>query len=261
VYDQVVTGLDFSCGLRSSDGRIRCWGNNNQEQIQAPTGAYVEIAAGGQTACALTGGGQIACWGANDSNMDVVPAGVTFTRVVGLQQNFCGITDAGTLLCWGSGLTGVTNEPAGQYRDLWGGYSHACAIRNDGQSVCWGFSQGVTTVPAGALQNQAMVVPGSSHACALSNAGVVTCWGQNNGGSTIPNAGTYAFIDSFNRGTCGIRTNGSVACWGDAGYAEGGIVDMDISSGFGCGRDAQGHAVCWSQGGAVNGQDLPPCEE
>ena len=97
-----------------------------------------------------------------------------------------------------SGLTGVVAVSAG--------YSHTCAVLNDGTARCWGSgSDGELGDGAGAASSTPVVVAGSVpwvsiaaggyHSCARHADGTGECWGFNgsgelgNGttaGSTVP---------------------------------------------------------------------------
>ena len=73
----VTVGFRHSCALMA-DGRVRCWGRNNQRQLgregdgsEVPvevsglTGVTA-ISAGSEHTCALTAAGQVWCWGSNN---------------------------------------------------------------------------------------------------------------------------------------------------------------------------------------------------
>lgn len=259
-YDQIDAGDEHTCALRS-DGRITCFGRFNDEQTSAPTGVYVQITAGGDHNCALDGAGGVTCWGLDTDGQTNVPAGITFTKVVAGARNTCGLTDAGTVLCWGWAGNSLVTEPAGVYTNLWLKNFNACALRDDGRLVCWGFFAPLNSVPVAEQNRIVEAAPGREHACGLRADGTAVCWGTNNGGNTVPNAGLYTHLDTYNDGTCGIRTTGAGSCWGNAGGALPGLSQLSLGGGYGCGLNAQGHAVCWDIGSAQYGQATPPpCE-
>ena len=60
---------------------------------------------------------------------------------------------------------------------------------------------------------------GASHTCGLRSNGSVACWGRNEyDQATVPAGETFTAISSGVSHTCGLRSNGSVACWGRNEY-------------------------------------------
>ena len=58
------------------------------------------------------------------------------------------------------------------------------------------------------------VAVGSAHACGLRADGTVACWGANHNGQAEAPDGTFSAIDAAGDASCGLRTSGTVACWG-----------------------------------------------
>ena len=53
------------------------------------------------------------------------------------------------------------------------------------------------------------------HTCGLRSDGSVVCWGSNDHDQATPPAGeTFSAVSSGSAHTCGLRSDGSVACWG-----------------------------------------------
>ena len=65
------------------------------------------------------------------------------------------------------------------------------------------------------------LVIGELHTCGLRTDGTVTCWGNNEFGqvSDTP-TGAFTSIAAGPDHTCGIRTDNTVACWGNDGYGQ-----------------------------------------
>src|SRR5262249_12088585 len=112
--------------------------------------------------------------------------------------------------CWGYnevgqiGVAPAASVVSGPQRvELWGpvvkisaGFSHTCAILENGAVKCWGsnyFGQlGIGTMTDLKLASQAvnvqlqepalMVAAGGSHTCAVVQSGAVKCWGYNDYG-------------------------------------------------------------------------------
>jgi alpha-tubulin suppressor-like RCC1 family protein len=67
------------------------------------------------------------------------------------------------------------------------------------------------TPPTGTF---ASVSVGYAHACGLKADGTVACWGKDYCGQATPPAGTFKSVSSGGCSTCGLRTDGTIACWG-----------------------------------------------
>src|SRR5690606_30433559 len=80
--------------------------------------SYIDIAAGGDHACAIAEGGAAYCWGHNErgqlgtgnTTSSAVPAavsgGLEFTSITTHQMVSCGISADGAGYCWGNGAAG-----------------------------------------------------------------------------------------------------------------------------------------------------------
>ena len=92
------------------------------------------------------------------------------------------------------------------------GYYHV--RREDGGKVaCWGESgAGQSKPPSGTFQQ---VAAGWYHTCGLRTNGTVVCWGDDSDKPPLnPPSGTFKQVSSHYNHTCGIRTDDTVACWG-----------------------------------------------
>ena len=58
------------------------------------------------------------------------------------------------------------------------------------------------------------VSAGSHHTCGVRSNGSVACWGWNESGQATPPAGSFVSVSAGGGHTCGVRSDGSVACWG-----------------------------------------------
>jgi hypothetical protein len=63
-----------------------------------------------------------------------------------------------------------------------------------------------------------MVDAGYYYTCGLKTDGTVACWGIDDYGQSNPPAGTFIDVSAGGFHTCGVKTDGTVACWGYNGY-------------------------------------------
>ena len=83
---------------------------------------------------------------------------------------------------------------------------------------------------------------------------------------TMPPGGEFISVSAGDDHTCGVRTDGSVACWGSntsfgefAGQATppaGQFVSVSAGFDHTCGIRADASVACWGDG--YDGQDTPP---
>ena len=54
------------------------------------------------------------------------------------------------------------------------------------------------------------------HTCGVKGDGTVACWGDDYYGESSAPAGTFTQVSaSSRRHTCGVKDDGNVACWGE----------------------------------------------
>ena len=70
---------------------------------------------------------------------------------------------------------------------------------------------GQATPPAGTFSQ---LSAGSEHTCGVKTDGIVACWGADECGQATPPAGTFSQLSAGSEQTCGVTTDGTVACWG-----------------------------------------------
>ena len=179
----ISVGIQFACGIRLDDGRIRCFGSEGfgtcaysppAGQLEPPAGAFVEIATGTNSSCALRTDGSVACWGGAeldagagecalvyDAGQLEAPQG-TFRSISVSESHVCGVLEDRTLACWGAGTSdacesGTVNcrqsrPPAGEFEQVATGKMHSCAMTANRKVTCWGAESGGRTTPPPELQ-------------------------------------------------------------------------------------------------------------
>ena len=185
-YAAITVGDDHSCALRT-DGTITCWGNNWAGEADAPDGQFTAVTAGGRHSCGLRTDGTITCWGLNGSGAADAPDG-QFTAVTAGASHSCGQRTDGTHVCWSS-------EREGQFTAIGptsSGTGWTCDVRTDDTVDCWYLGR---TVPLGA---NAPDGPFTTVVIAS---------------SSVRYGGTWFFA-------CGLRNNGTIACWDGTGLLD-----------------------------------------
>jgi hypothetical protein len=147
------------------------------------------------------------------------------------------------------------------------GNTHTCAIRIDGEAVCWGYNgNGQASVPAD-LGTVSQIATGLSSTCALKVNGQVVCWGWNGSGQTdVPaDLGRVSQVTVSGNHACAIKVSGQAACWGSDTAGESslpgdlGIVTQIAAGGaHTCALKISGTLVCWGQN--ENGQSTVPSD-
>ena len=245
----VSAGESHTCAL----GGPYCWGNNEKGAVgasasdvqaipvpvsgatsgQGQSSSIFRLSAGGMHTCAIEsvhfGHGSFQsfgrCWG--DNSQGQLGNGTTISSNMSV------------------GIANTTNLSS-----VSSGYSHTCAIADNGAS-CWGnnshgqlgdgttVSRSVPTLVQGldGLGDIVGVAAGKVHTCAVTQSGAALCWGDNSYGQLgdgtttaklIPTqvkglASGVAAITTGHTHTCALMLDGAVFCWG--GNAHGQIGD------------------------------------
>ena len=61
---------------------------------------------------------------------------------------------------------------------------------------------------------------GGAHTCGIKTDGTVACWGANQWAQTTAPAGTFTAVTAGGNHTCGIKSDGTAACWGHNAYGQ-----------------------------------------
>ena len=82
--------------------------------------------------------------------------------------------------------------------------------------------------------------PGDDYTCGVRADGSAACWGYDEVGEATPPDGEFASVSAGHHHTCGVRADGSAACWG---YDEFGQARLSCPTGSSP-PSAPGIAVC-----------------
>ena len=114
------------------------------------------------------------------------------------------------------------------------GYHYTCAVRSDGQLVCFGATScGQCDVPTD-LGAVVAVSAGDKHTCAVRSDGQLVCFGDNSAGQCdVPtDLGEVVAVSAGFRHTCAVRSDGQLVCFG---WNSAGQCDVPTEFGSSCG--------------------------
>ncbi|RMF19355.1 MAG: hypothetical protein D6761_00600 [Candidatus Dadabacteria bacterium] len=229
LWRQVSLNTGFGCAI-STDATAWCWGANGSGELgvsgssrHAParvagiTEPVTAVSTGRAHACALANSGNVWCWGDNSvgqlgfagggtSPPVQVPLSGAASVIAAGGDHTCALI-AAALWCWGDGFSGETalgvdrtdTTPTatayGNFVTLSAGGTHTCAIDTAGRLWCWGSNVdsqlGVNWTSDAAIGAPAIATP--------IEVGPETPWSA---------------IRAARFGTCGLRADGSLWCWG-----------------------------------------------
>ncbi len=250
---QVATGADHTCAI-TTDGDVACWGRNDQGQLgtgatgpsmpapQAVPGLtdVIDVAAGGDTTCALDEDGKAWCWGSDSHGQlgDGSGAGAGSPAPVAVE------------------MADVDDD----FTQIEVGNRHACAVTAEGVAWCWGDdasgqagdgpdpSDSSQPVEVTTEESVISISAGGDSSCAVLKTGTVYCWGANAEGqlgtgdrtdSDVPaevdqsNVPSSPFL-SFSQATGARATAG-----------DGLLVEVSVGATHTCALDFEGNAYCW----------------
>ncbi len=208
--------------LALAGGPLLGCGDSSGPESSLPDSRFVAVAAAMDETCAITSDHRTYCWLVDSTNYSIDPTPrliatadslVTIAAGSGVfAQQFCGQSAAGAVYCWGNLLEidvgyqigdGVTPTRIGDGFVLGSvavASGHACALAADSTARCWGsYISG----------KRGVIGPYPSYP------GQMASWVD-----LTPNAvaGNEKFqrLIAGNEHSCGIRLDGTVACWGDS---------------------------------------------
>jgi alpha-tubulin suppressor-like RCC1 family protein len=248
-FIQVACGSEHTCAL-SVQGVAYCWGRDNRGQAGNNNGAevlgvpmavdtstiteekeFVQIAAGGETTCAVTAQGYSYCWGRNDNGEvgngtltegEYTPQKVDTNVISGEQAaiqitvntyHSCLLTSEGKSFCWGLDADGLlgNGETLGDssrpspldlqqvrgyqsFKQIAAGWYHTCGLTSEGEAYCWG------------LDDQGQLGDGEPKENKQHPVRVEA--------SAITTRQLFIEIEAAQYHSCAINTAGKPYCWG-----------------------------------------------
>ena len=298
-WSHIATQHSHTCGIRVRGTRreIHCWGagtsgqlgNGRSSSLDLPTALdtdradWDDVATGQFHTCATTRSQLLYCWGGNPSGQLGIPsstgeltpapvgegtsiAGSWRSVSLGSEQT-CGVRQAPgatetQLYCWGGGSVGALGLGDFMNRTLptqllgtdWAqpflGYRHSCATLTPGQVACWGLNR----------SGEAARPPSETFVTMPIGADASTDWRSISLNGAAP---------PFSGGnTCGVKSDGTLWCWGEAsggrlGMGPGAITDLSrptrvgdsndwfsvaVGARHSCALKRDGTVWCWGDG-------------
>ena len=237
-YTQLVVAKGDVCAVRT-DGGLSCTGwLESLESIPEGRSAVQVDYYTGAGACRLDDDGSITCRnpsGDSTAMLDSPPQSVSdagpFTQVVTGTNFACGLNADGLVKCWTDG-TGELAAPETGFKFIGGGGKTVCGIKSADSSLqCWSWSFRKTgwyqaPYPDSRFIQQSHepegqfvhVDGGYWNFCAVKAGGDVVCWDTfaNSSFGDVPEGEYLTVSTDFWDFACGLRTDKTVACWGNA---------------------------------------------
>lgn len=221
-FDSVKAGFGYACAIESETHQLSCWGRNDEFEAgwlagNVPQGQFDAVYLAERRACAIRSeSGHLVCWW-NDGDRDVVWDNEGWARDISfasawIDRDFiCGVrTDNGELAC--SPTSSERKLPAGPFVEV---YNH-CALRGDGQVVCFPVAYKYAQEPVPALRFDHLATGSGFEPCGLeADSGRVMCWHGDAAGLGEPPDTAFTSLSTSWGLACAIRaSDGQPQCWG-----------------------------------------------
>jgi len=286
-WSRVAPGGNHTCGIKA-DGTLWCWGRNADGQLgdgtttqqldpvqESSASTWKEVSAGGNHTCAIKSDDTLWCWGDDTNGQLGNGAGTTADQPDPVQESSasawkavsagnsftCAIKTDDTLWCWGKdsdgqlgngGASADASDPtqestAGTWKAVSAGNIHACGIKTDDTARCWGDdSSGQIGNGSGSSADQQSpvalsgggtwlsIAAGNLHSCGVKTNGTLWCWGSDTNGQVGNGATTGDRVSPVQESTGGTAwTSVTIGNQGDTS----------------CGLRSDGLTLCWGSGG------------
>jgi len=190
------------------------------------TERFVQIAAGFWETCGLRFDGSVRCWGVDGDCRDV----------------------AGECPAQKGGVPHIAKPTVGRWRQLAVGQYYTCALREEGSIDCWGEAKVIVPHIDGIFSTLS-----GNYAIARDSGSIVPIVSN----AKEPPAGSF-IVATGAAYNCGIRSDGTLACWGSARTdgvtdqpPDGTYTQLVVTNFFGCALRTDGELVCWGSGPKV----------
>ncbi len=241
-------------------GVVFCW--TQARGAEVVDGRFLQFSAGRSHYCGVRPDGTVwcralghcpDCWGADRALR--IPEGGPFVAVFPGAYRTCALDAEGRATCHGDDRNGQVDPPH-RLRTMAPGWRHACGVRMDGTTACWGIAQG--RPPPERLRKIASAQ--TRQQCALTRDGELRCWGAASEVLDAP-AGRFRDIALAVGSACALDQAGRPVCWGrprEDVWPPGELLAVAIGQDYGCAIRADGVAEC---DGPLAGPAPRPCEQ
>jgi hypothetical protein len=157
--------------------------------------------------------------------ISAAPDRILFKSISAGYSTACGVKPDNNVVCWGSGQK---PRVIGMYKSVSVGGSWNCGLEMDGDAVCFDnsgtiivpTSTGIPTDGGAPIMNfqvpppgpYASISTGYARGCGVKVDGTLACWGVWTT-SDVPPQGTFASVSVGDSFACAVRTDSTVACW------------------------------------------------
>lgn len=259
-HSDISLGARHACAKSGYNGNLVCWGNNDQDQLSAPTtDTHSMVASSGDTSCAISSGAGVTCWGETRVSKPIATTIFGTGRIGAGTAHTCQSRANGGVSCWGDNSFGQSTPLRTNQRAFDVSGDHGCAIAGDGGLRCWGDATHDGNMPPAVPVRS--VDAGQFNGCAVAGNGDAACWGWNANDQGLPPQGAFRTVATGLNHSCGIRDDGTLACWGYAADGQatppaGQFTAVDVGERHSCAIAVDGTVQCW--GLDTEGQATPP---
>jgi hypothetical protein len=253
-YTDVAIYNEGACAV-STEGELKCWG---RAVDAAPFSGVKDIELGIGFGCYIDDTDGVDCTD-DDNGLDEYPRDEGYQALTTGPEHACALTDQQKVKCWGNYQEKIAWNPPGEFSSIDAGYRHTCGIRPDGSVFCWGDNGEGQSFSPSTVATDIRVGPAT---CVTLKQGRVRCFGalENESGQPPSDSG-YQYAVSGIPYRCGLRTDGSVECWGDQFSDRLDAPDVTFESieaatYHTCGLTPSGEIRCWGSLGSGQG-DAP----
>ena len=197
-------------------------------EVGGPGGTNYQglAAAGSDLLCGIRADDSLQCWGRSSISMADHPKG-SFSGVSAARRAACGLHADQTMECWGRWYSDVDHRsqvvaPEGTFSKVDLAEEQACALGTDGRVTCFGhFAEAdarLGVIPIDGTFSDVAAIHDDFGGCGIRTDGTVACWGDDTWGQASPPSGTFTDVAAGRMTLCAIRSSGQLECWGRGLY-------------------------------------------